>query len=188
MVHQNYVLIKKCRQCHRQIKEDPTDDDDDDGADGETNFCKCLMQNEVQRTNDDLFIDSDDDDDVDDCDDDSDDDNEILMKPSALGHRMRNVAKPSTSGVNKYVMDIGMGAVESKQQNEVRRKETDKQSNETEYDAEKQDAVLVSTKSTISGPEENILGDVNPLLIVDETGLPSYTSTAATSGVEKSVL
>lgn len=38
--HQNYDLVKKCRQCRRQIKDELDDNcDDSDGA-----FCQCLLQ------------------------------------------------------------------------------------------------------------------------------------------------
>lgn len=38
--HQNYDLVKKCRQCRRQIKDELEDCcDDSDGA-----FCQCLLQ------------------------------------------------------------------------------------------------------------------------------------------------
>lgn len=39
--HQNYDLVKKCRQCRRQIKDELEDNcDDTDGT-----FCQCLLQN-----------------------------------------------------------------------------------------------------------------------------------------------
>lgn len=39
-VHQNYDLVKKCRQCRRQIKDELEDScDDTDGI-----FCQCLLQ------------------------------------------------------------------------------------------------------------------------------------------------
>lgn len=177
--HQNYVLIKKCRQCHRQIKEDP--EDSSDGC--ETNFCNCLMQNEVQRAADDLDSDDDDDDDG---------DKEILVKPAALEFRNRQITQlPSTSqqgSHNKFVMDIGMvgGSMQRQQHDRINNvKEIDLPSNKYEPVVGLDNLVDTVKMDDLDDKEATVMENS---LLVDETGLPSYSSVATLKYVEKHIL
>lgn len=69
---QDYVLIKKCRQCRKQIRSDSDQDDDENAHAGEdeemrmVQYCECLLRNQARAGLTTTSDGSDDDDDDDD--------------------------------------------------------------------------------------------------------------------------